>query len=359
MVATIAHLTVGTTDVRELDGLFSLNDLHRAAGGDSKHQPGFFLRNEQTQALMQEIDSANLQSANLAQKRGSEGFPGSNVLKINKGGLNPGTFACRELVVAYAAWISATFHLQVIRIFLAAQSAPIKKEIIHHHVERGPIHQQNGWYSLNDFHRTSGLGKQTAPSAWLALHSTQHMISKIRSEVPYITRRGVNGGIYACHEVTVAYVWWLGVDFYKAVAGLLAVIDSNGDIGRHGYAPDSSLPSPLPFKEPPVALVPEGVAPAVALEAVAPVVCADVDAAISEAAWKIGGDAAALARKNLRQMVIGLGGTEAMQRIASTSLAAAIGVEGGGAVIEADVGDSGGAAVEDSAAACPADKELV
>lgn len=29
-----------------------------------------------------------------------------------------GTYACRELVIAYTAWISAAFHLKVIRVFL-------------------------------------------------------------------------------------------------------------------------------------------------------------------------------------------------------------------------------------------------
>lgn len=103
-------LTILTTQIRQLDGLYSLNDLHKAAGGESKHQPAFFLRIDQTQELIAEINSVNMQS-----------------LKT-KEGRNGGTYVCRELVIAYAAWISAAFHLKVIQVFLS-QSKPKQKSL--------------------------------------------------------------------------------------------------------------------------------------------------------------------------------------------------------------------------------------
>ncbi|MBB5411932.1 hypothetical protein HDG34_005898 [Paraburkholderia sp. HC6.4b] len=93
-------LTLGTSAIRELGGLFSLNDLHQASGNAPEHRPGHFLRNDQARALITEIENAQICA-----------------FKIERG-RNGGTYACRELVIAYAAWISAAFHLKVIRVFL-------------------------------------------------------------------------------------------------------------------------------------------------------------------------------------------------------------------------------------------------
>jgi hypothetical protein len=103
-------LAIGDATVRQLDGLYSLNDLHTAAGGAIRHQPTRFMRLDQTQAIIAELHSPEMVN-------------GQEAVKVIKGSVNPGTWVCRELVIAYAAWISAAFHLKVIRVFLAAQSA--------------------------------------------------------------------------------------------------------------------------------------------------------------------------------------------------------------------------------------------
>lgn len=84
------------------DGLFSLNQLHKLSGNASKHRPSLFIANAQIQELIAEISLSR--NSCLA-------------VQSIKGGTSPGTYACKELVYAYAMWISAKFHLQVIRAF--------------------------------------------------------------------------------------------------------------------------------------------------------------------------------------------------------------------------------------------------
>lgn len=85
--------------------LFNLNDLHKAAGGESKHEPYRFLRNAQTQAMIEAI----LENG------------GEPVQTVN-GGSKRGTYVCKELVIAYGMWIDAQFALKVIRTFDAART---------------------------------------------------------------------------------------------------------------------------------------------------------------------------------------------------------------------------------------------
>lgn len=107
-------LTLCSTAIRQLDGLYSLNDLHKASGSEAKHQPALFLRNDQAKALIEEISSTDLHS-----------IPVKTVLGKGKA---QGTYVCKELVYAYAMWISAKFHLAVIRAFdRLNQPAPATK----------------------------------------------------------------------------------------------------------------------------------------------------------------------------------------------------------------------------------------
>lgn len=83
-------------------GRFCLNDLHQASGGERKNQPQYFLDNVKTQELVQELIDT--------------GIPVSPV-EVVRGGLNQGTYVVKQIVYAYAMWISAKFHLKVINSF--------------------------------------------------------------------------------------------------------------------------------------------------------------------------------------------------------------------------------------------------
>lgn len=91
-------LTIADRGIRtDAEGRYCLNDLHRAAGEEARHRPGYWLELDQTKALAAEIEKA--------------GIPA--IWKRPR----VGTFVARELVYAFAMWISPAFHLEVIRSF--------------------------------------------------------------------------------------------------------------------------------------------------------------------------------------------------------------------------------------------------
>ncbi len=106
-------LTIGEFTIRQEDGgYYCLNDLHKASGYDKKHQPAYFMRNQQTKDLIEEIE----RSANLQINTPSANLQKPPFIKINDGE-NNGTYVVKELVYAYAMWISPKFHLMVIRAY--------------------------------------------------------------------------------------------------------------------------------------------------------------------------------------------------------------------------------------------------
>ena len=98
----MSNLQILSQSIRTFENLYALNDLHIASGGKSKHQQSNFVRLDTTKALIAEIEKDN-----------------QHALKIIRGGNFQGTYACEELVIAYAMWISPKFHLIVLRAFLA------------------------------------------------------------------------------------------------------------------------------------------------------------------------------------------------------------------------------------------------
>ena len=103
----MTSIAIAIADVvvrQDSKGRYNLNDFHRAAGEENRHRPSLWADNQQAKDL----------AAEIAQETGKAGIP---ALVLQRGGKAPGTYACKELVYAYAMWISPAFHLKVIRTF--------------------------------------------------------------------------------------------------------------------------------------------------------------------------------------------------------------------------------------------------
>ena len=96
-IATLNQtFTIADTAINMVDGLYSLNDLHKASGSEKKHQPALFMRNAETKDLIGEIE----RSTDLQNGEKSVAFKiiqGGNLKKVKQG-----TYVCKELVYRYA-----------------------------------------------------------------------------------------------------------------------------------------------------------------------------------------------------------------------------------------------------------------
>lgn len=102
---------------KDSEGRFCLNDLHKAAGGEKKHQPSDFLRLTSTCALIRELNETSWNSGEYVRAVQDQSGDSRSAVKTTVGGSAPGTYVVKELVYAYAMWVSPAFHLKVIRFF--------------------------------------------------------------------------------------------------------------------------------------------------------------------------------------------------------------------------------------------------
>ena len=99
---SLVTLKISDIAVRQdAEGRYCLNDLHKSAGGEQKHQPANWIRLQQTTDLIDFLisEESTCEIAPIVTKQGV------------------GTFSSKELVYAYAMWISAKFHIAVIRAY--------------------------------------------------------------------------------------------------------------------------------------------------------------------------------------------------------------------------------------------------
>jgi hypothetical protein len=108
----VAPIALKISDIvvrQDAQGRYCLNDLHKASGNNPNHQPTNFVRLATTKELCAEIErSSDMMSVKVVT------------------GKAQGTYVVKELVYAYAMWISASFSLKVIRAYDALQSQPLE-----------------------------------------------------------------------------------------------------------------------------------------------------------------------------------------------------------------------------------------
>lgn len=124
MTSELSPVIISNIEIRQdQDGRHCLNDLHKASGGLPQHAPNFWLKNQQTKDLVDELRKLLIYSD--TQNPVSDKINHLEPIKIVKSFfMDQGTFVVEELVYAYAMWISPAFHLQVIRSYAALAKAP-------------------------------------------------------------------------------------------------------------------------------------------------------------------------------------------------------------------------------------------
>jgi hypothetical protein len=111
------------TIMEDQDGRYRLNDLHKAAGGENKHRPQYWLERPETKEIINELIRENQEKS---EADGPASLPIEPIEVIKGGGLQ-GTYVNEDLVFTYAMWISPKFHLQVSRSFREQKRAELER----------------------------------------------------------------------------------------------------------------------------------------------------------------------------------------------------------------------------------------
>jgi hypothetical protein len=120
------NLRVSGVGIRlDENGLFCLNDLHRACGKKRRHRIDLFLRDSDTQALIEQLSREGSSAVGM-------GFKEVPVVIYKT---DQGVFASKYLIHAYSMWVGKGFGLQVIRAFdnwmLASSTLAGRRNFMH------------------------------------------------------------------------------------------------------------------------------------------------------------------------------------------------------------------------------------
>lgn len=198
-------LVIGDFSIRQdEDGRYCLNDLHKASGGLAKHKPSNFIRNQQTQDLIVEIEQfSDVSSTGF--DRCSNMSIGQKAINTIKGGVKQGMYVVEDLVYSYAMWISAKFHLIVIRAYKMLTTqwkvgsrqtiSPEQKDTLHKIVD----HKVNGnqglraqvWtrhnrhFKINSYHELLAIHFEDAVKYLLEMEVKQRVEKEEVKALPY------------------------------------------------------------------------------------------------------------------------------------------------------------------------------
>lgn len=192
-------LVIGDFSIRQdEDGRYCINDLHKAGGGMDKHKPSNFLRSEQTKDLIKEIEQNTMMLK-------SENHNLSAINVVRGRGKDQGTYVVEDLVYSYAMWISAKFHLIVIRAYKMLTTqwkvgsrqniSPEQKDTLHKIVD----HKVNGnqglraqvWtrhnrhFKINSYHELLAIHFEDAVKYLLEMEVKQRVEKEEVKALPY------------------------------------------------------------------------------------------------------------------------------------------------------------------------------
>ena len=115
----MSDLVIASTPLTtDSEGRYNLNALHRASGAPASKRPPIWMENKATKELI---------AATSDQYH--HGDTGQEVISVVNGTATPGTYAVKELALAYANWVAPRFYLQVIGVFIESKAPHVPKAL--------------------------------------------------------------------------------------------------------------------------------------------------------------------------------------------------------------------------------------
>lgn len=137
---------------------FCLNDLHVASGGAPRHRPSLWLENRSTQTLIDALGR-------------------DNAISVTQG-RNGGTYVCKQLVYAYAMWLSPEFHIRVVDAYDALANGRVEEALA---IAQRKRDRDNARLESSDLNEMVKLGREEQGKTVASYHYSNEydMINRI------------------------------------------------------------------------------------------------------------------------------------------------------------------------------------